>query len=214
MAPSLGPNWVVQLRPGVQARGAVINIPARAWAVIVDSRLGGEYMGTHIQFADARVQPSRALAVALSLEVPNCRNVSVARIHTVPAFWVSVSGYRPLKSAVPPPQSGQSVPYLAAITVAHLCQLSVCLVFHKNTKIQAQGGRLHGRRGRGGCFDSTSLLHMHCTRKEIILRSNSPWGFYPFQLPDSPKGQVARVSGELPPCMTRGSSLRPLGHLM
>ena len=50
-------------------------------------------------------------------------------------------------------------------------------------------------------------------RKEIILRSNSPWGFYPFQLPDSPKGQVARVSGELPPCMTRGSSLRPLGHL-
>ena len=25
-------------------------------------------------------------------------------------------------------------------------------------------------------------------RKEIILRSNSPWGFYPFQLPDSPKG--------------------------
>ena len=41
--------------------------------------------------------------------------------------------------------------------------------------------------------------------KEIILRSNSPWGFYPFQPPDSPKGQVARVSGELPPCMTRGS---------
>ena len=50
-------------------------------------------------------------------------------------------------------------------------------------------------------------------RKEIILRSNSPWGFYPFQPPDSPKGQVARVSGELPPCMTRGSPLRPLGCL-
>ena len=50
-------------------------------------------------------------------------------------------------------------------------------------------------------------------RKEIILRSNSPWGFYPFQLPNSPKGQVARVSGEQPPCMTRGTSLRPLGHL-
>ena len=50
-------------------------------------------------------------------------------------------------------------------------------------------------------------------RKEIILRSNSPWGFYPFQPPDSPKGQVVRVSGELPPCMTRGSPLRPLGCL-
>ena len=50
-------------------------------------------------------------------------------------------------------------------------------------------------------------------RKEIILRSNSPWGFYPFQHPDSPKGQVARVSGEPPPCMTRGSSLRPLSCL-
>ena len=45
------------------------------------------------------------------------------------------------------------------------------------------------------------------------LRSNSPWGFYPFQHPDLPKGQVARVSGELPPCMTRGSSLRPLSCL-
>ena len=50
-------------------------------------------------------------------------------------------------------------------------------------------------------------------RKEIILRSNSPWGFHPFQPPNSPKGQVARVFGELPPCMTRGSSLRPLGCL-
>ena len=49
--------------------------------------------------------------------------------------------------------------------------------------------------------------------KEIIFRSNSPWGFYPFQPPNSPKGQVARVSGELPPCMTRGSPLRPLGCL-
>ena len=59
----------------------------------------------------------------------------------------------------------------------------------------------------------TGVLCMDADRKEIILRSNSPWGFYPFQLPDSPKGQVARVSGELPPCMTRGSSLRPLSHL-
>ena len=49
--------------------------------------------------------------------------------------------------------------------------------------------------------------------EEIILRSNSPWGFYPFQPPNSPKGQVARVSGELQPCMTRGSPLRPLGCL-
>ena len=56
-------------------------------------------------------------------------------------------------------------------------------------------------------------LCAHRVRKEIILRSNSPWGFYPFQPPDSPKGQVARVSGELPPCMTRGSPLRPLGCL-
>ena len=47
-------------------------------------------------------------------------------------------------------------------------------------------------------------------RKEIILRSNSPWGFCPFQPPNSPKGQVVRVSGELLPCMTRGSSHRPL----
>ena len=47
-------------------------------------------------------------------------------------------------------------------------------------------------------------------RKEIILRSNSPWGFCPFHHPDSPNGQVVRVSGELLPCMTRGSSHRPL----
>ena len=47
-------------------------------------------------------------------------------------------------------------------------------------------------------------------RKEIILRSNSPWGFCPFHHPDPPKGQVVRVSGELLPCMTRGSSHRPL----
>ena len=39
-------------------------------------------------------------------------------------------------------------------------------------------------------------------RKEIILRSNSPWGFCPFHHPDSPKGQVVWVSGELLPCMT------------
>ena len=58
-----------------------------------------------------------------------------------------------------------------------------------------------------------ALVHNIRKRKEIILRSNSPWGFYPFQPPDSPKGQVARVSGELPPCMTRGSPLRPLGCL-
>ena len=56
-------------------------------------------------------------------------------------------------------------------------------------------------------------LNMYSQRKEIILRSNSPWGFYPFQLPDSPKGQVTRVSGELPLCMTRGSPLRPLSCL-
>ena len=60
---------------------------------------------------------------------------------------------------------------------------------------------------------SRRLMRTRHTRKEIILRSNSPWGFYPFQPPDSPKGQVARVSGELPPCMTRGSPLRPLGCL-
>ena len=51
-------------------------------------------------------------------------------------------------------------------------------------------------------------------RKEIILRSNSPRGFYPFQPQDSPKGQVARVSGELPPCMTRGSSWAQYRHLL
>ena len=50
----------------------------------------------------------------------------------------------------------------------------------------------------------------HLERKEIILRSNSPRGFCPFHHPDSPKGQVVRVSGELLPCMTRGSSHRPL----
>ena len=38
-------------------------------------------------------------------------------------------------------------------------------------------------------------------------------GLLPIPAPDSPKGQVTRVSGELPPCMTRGSPLRPLGCL-
>ena len=64
------------------------------------------------------------------------------------------------------------------------------------------------------CFPGTALVGPPKEgRKEIILRSNSPWGFHPFQPPNSPKGQVARVFGELPPCMTRGSSLRPLGCL-
>ena len=54
------------------------------------------------------------------------------------------------------------------------------------------------------------VLHQSCMkllffspsvgRKEIILRSISPWGFCPFHHPDSPKGQVVRVSGELLPC--------------
>ena len=57
---------------------------------------------------------------------------------------------------------------------------------------------------------SVTHMYIHRCRKEIILRSNSPWGFCPFHHPDSPKGQVMRVSGELLPCMTRGSSHRPL----
>ena len=61
--------------------------------------------------------------------------------------------------------------------------------------------------------NASKRLKRQFERKEIIFRSNSPWGFYPFQPPNSPKGQVARVSGELPPCMTRGSPLRPLGCL-
>ena len=75
----------------------------------------------------------------------------------------------------------------------------------------ACGAPLVHKSERGG--PQAGICFNGCGRKEIILRSNSPWGFYPFQPPDSPKGQVARVSGELPPCMTRGSPLRPLGCL-
>ena len=64
------------------------------------------------------------------------------------------------------------------------------------------------------CSENRGFPSLGDLWKEIILRSNSPWGFHPFQPPNSPKGQVARVFGELPPCMTRGSSLRPLGCLM
>ena len=77
------------------------------------------------------------------------------------------------------------------------------------------GHKTHKGRTRGTktAFGPRGLVHMLGStqgRKEIILRSNSPWGFCPFHHPDSPKGQVVRVSGELLPCMTRGSSHRPL----